>query len=71
MTETACPKCGHQFLIINLWGLPIEEEIKRLEREGHVANVLGCVPPEIGQEAFEFECQSCCHKFGEYQDDCC
>ena len=64
-----CPRCDYGFLIINLWGYPEEEDVKRLESEGHVVNVQGCVPPEINEEAYECECRACGHKFGEYGDD--
>ena len=69
MTEPKCPSCEHSFLIINLWGFPVEEEIITLESAGHTANVKGCVPPEVGEEAFQFECQSCGYKFVEYGED--
>ena len=69
MMETECPECGHTSLIINLWGFPVEDEVKKLERAGHIVNLEGCGPPEKHQEAFEFQCRSCGHKFGEYGDD--
>ncbi len=61
-----CSRCDYGFLIINSRGYPIEEEVKRLESEGHVVNIQGCVPPEINEEAYKYECRACGHKFGEY-----
>jgi len=64
-----CPKCEHQFLTINIWGFPDEHAMKRLKMEGHTVNVKGCIPPALDEEAFEFECNQCGHKFGEYPDE--
>mgnify|MGYP001038397271 CR=1 FL=1 len=69
MMENKCPECQHPSLIINLWGFPDEHEVMKLESDGHIVNLQGCVPPEKDEEAFEFECRSCGHKFGEYGDD--
>ena len=69
MIEDPCPECGHTSLIINVWGFPIEEGIKKLEKKGHIVKLQGCVLPEKDEDAFEFECRSCGHKFGEYDED--
>ena len=67
--ENQCPACGHTSLISNLWGFPVEDEVKKLEKAGHIVYFEGCGPPEKHQEAFEFQCRSCGYKFGEYGDD--
>ena len=67
--ENQCPECKHASLVINLWGFPDEHEVMKLESEGHIVKLKGCVPPLAGEEAFECECRSCGHKFGEYDDD--
>ena len=69
MMENLCPECGHTSLIINVWGFPVEGEVKKLENRGHIVNLQGCVLPEKDEDAFEFECRSCGHKFGEYDDE--
>ena len=43
--------------------------MKRLEMEGHTVNLRGCIPPQFDEEAFQFECNQCGHKFGEYSDE--
>ena len=40
-----CPKCNSSNLLINIWGYPVEEEIKKLEASGYQVEILGCVPP--------------------------
>jgi len=67
--ENQCPACKHAYLVINLWGFPDEYEVMKLESEGHIVIQKGCVPPEKDEVAFEYECRSCGHKFGEYDDD--
>ena len=68
MVQLQCPDCSHPSLIINLWGLPSEQEIIKLRTDGHVVVLKGCTPPEKHEEAFEYECRSCGYKFGEYED---
>ena len=41
----------------------------KLESEGHIVKLQGCVPPIAGEEAFEYECRLCGHKFGDYDDN--
>ena len=67
--EIQCPECHYPSFIINLWGFPDEDAVIKLEGEGHIVKLQGCVPPLADEEAFEYECRSCGHKFGEYEDE--
>ena len=55
--ENKCPECQHPSLIINLWGFPDEHEVIKLESDGHIVNLQGCVPPEKDEEAFDLRLQ--------------
>ena len=64
-----CPKCNSSNLLINVWGYPVEEEIKKLEASGYQVEIHGCVPPYAGQEAFIYHCKDCGEKFVDYVDE--
>ena len=66
MNKTHCIYCSSNNLILNIWGYPDTEKLKNLELKGYEVNIMGCIPPEVGEEAFLYECRDCGKKFGNY-----
>ena len=64
-----CIYCSSKNLILNIWGYPNTEELKKLESKGYGVNIMGCIPPEVGEESFLYECRDCGRKFGDYEDE--
>ena len=60
-----CTKCSSSNIIMNIWGYPDLEEVKKLKSLGYEVNLKGCLLPDVGEE-FLYECKDCGNKFGAF-----
>ena len=58
-----CPECGQVKDAELLYGMPDREVVPHIE-EGLIIS-MGCMPPEGGEERYDFHCKACGHDFNE------